>query len=179
MTYLLFEHQGAFVLFGSKPLTEVILHPRMTEKDEEALFASLPVELQSKIKRIKAPYDPYACWELWKKKNYQIQDFIFTERPLTENSSSISVIILNIKNTTSLLQKNYIYLKNLFGKDFDPLVEVHTITNSQSPFWRCLFSDHYAKGLLFGYGETNARLFTKMVQGVALSWRQLKSLPIA
>lgn len=166
LNYLLFENQGVFVLFGSKPISEVILHPRKTEEEEKKLFASLPEFLKTQIKITHAPYDPYECWKTWKRKKdrYQIHDFLLVERNIENDFNSLSILIINVKSVLRIFNKHYAYFKNLFGQDFDPIVEIHEIKFSISAFWHCIFSDHIAKGLLFGYGEKNAESFAKMMQ---------------
>ncbi|NGX59481.1 MAG: hypothetical protein KR126chlam3_00633 [Chlamydiae bacterium] len=166
MNYFLFDHHVAFVLFGSKPMCEIILQPSKNAEEEKRLLASLPKEMREKAEIVKYPYSPYDCWKTWKKNQHHfcMQNFMFAERSLKIDPSAIVVVVVNIENTISVLREHYEYFKGLFGEDFEPAIEVLALKEINSSFWDCILSDHIAQGLLFGYGERNARAFARMIQ---------------
>lgn len=166
LNYFLFDHQVAFVLFGSKPMSEIILHQQKDEESEKKLLAALPKEIQKQAKIVKQPFNAYECWKTWKRNQarYDIRDFLFAERPLKIDPSAIVVFVINIEKTTDILSQYYDYFKSVFGGEFDPKREIHKIRDPDSLFWNSVLADHIAKGLLFGYGEKNARFFAKVIQ---------------
>lgn len=166
MNYFLFEKHVVFVLFGTKPMSEIILYPSKDKETEQKLFASLPKELQSQAKIVKYPYSIYECWNTWKRNQdlIAIQDFLVVERPLKFDPSAVAVFVVNIKETANILCKHYNYFKSLYGNDFDPKTEIYTLKKVDSAFWDRILEDHFSQGLLFGFGEKNSRCFAEAIR---------------
>lgn len=171
MNYFLFDHHAVFVLFGKKPMSEIVLYPLKDDIEEKKLFDSLPEEIRAQAKIIKCPFSAYECWKVWKRNQglFELKGFILAERTSKLDPSAAVVYIVNIDKTIEVLQKNYGYFKGLFGHDFTPSSQIYDLENPSSQFWEQALSDHFAQGILFGYGEKNAQVFAKGIQGTGWS----------
>lgn len=146
-------------------MSEIILYPPKSKEEEKRILKSLPKDIQARAKIVQYPFNPYECWKTWKKyKDYfPIQSFLFVEKSSKIDPSAIVVFVINIENTFNIFKKHYEYFKTLYGKDFDPNSEIFSL-ETDSSFWKCVFKDHTAQGLLFGYGEKNAKLFAQAMR---------------
>jgi hypothetical protein len=167
-SYLLFDHHAAFVLFGSKPMVEVVLQPPMDEESEKRLYESLRKKMEVKI--IRPPYDVYECWKTLGKclGRIKIQNYVFAERRLKNCPGAFAIYTINKNNMAHVIREYYDHFKRVYGQDFDPVEELKNLTSLDSDFWDVVLEDQFALGLLFGFGETNASAFTKMLQDRAV-----------
>jgi hypothetical protein len=170
LRYLLREiidrESGAYVLFGSKPLCTGFLK-------------SAPSNEASSC-------DLRQAWQAWNKvtQRFSMERYILTQKPLTmqvkteegkEEQFSLQMAVLaDIEKTTAILSDHYDLFKSLIGKEFQPRQMVLQLDQSDSSFWNQIFGleengcssveRNQALGLLFGFGEKNARLFTSQAQ---------------
>jgi len=167
----LFIEGASFTLYGSKPITEIILDHRTKEEKEAErnqnisnLSKKKRKELESQGLKWNPVYDFEESWIIWEKnlKNDFIKDYIFIHFPLNVNGFDF-VFFVNIIETAKILQKHYILFSKYVGFDFDPLEIVFDISNTESNFWNKIFNvkNHDQEkicliGILFGYGLENS-----------------------
>lgn len=177
LNLLLFENHGAFVMFGSKPISDMTLIDTekgeakwkqklaaMTEEEREQWDKTFK-EMEKNGDIIKPGFlrNPFKGWLAWEKINDRFDNkrFLILVKPQAEESAFYDLLFLDIAKTAVLLAEHYDYFKKIAGMDFDPFAIVYEIEDPQSQFWNRVFQmeNHLAKGLLFGYGEKNALLF--------------------
>lgn len=167
--YLMIHGQGSYVLFGSKPLCQ------------KSFSLSQELSRMNNHRR-----DLKKGWEVWEKIKKDVDGRRFV---LTHYSETIALqwpdqriderivhlfTIADVKKTALVLARNYTLFKSLTGVDFHPMEIVYELENPDSEFWsKILFSSleqtpdpilrHQAMGLLYGFSEENALLF---------SWRE-------
>lgn len=169
--WLVFENQGAFVLFGSKPMCIMSLRDIDTPIDRDKFqiwFNSLPEDEKAKVESVlsqaksvpKLEHNPYRGWMVLQKalKNLKMRDYLFRLVPLL-NAGHYDLVLIDIQRTALVLAENYSIFKEASGgMDFHPLQAVFELQDPDSVFWKNIFSlqNHLAKGLLFGYGLKNS-----------------------
>lgn len=171
-TRLLFIEGAAFTLYGSKPMTELVLDHR-SKKEKERLRRERISKMSLKEKKgekIKwnPEYDFEETWRLWEKalNNSEINKFIIVH--YSRKSSDFDfVYLINITQLATELKKHYHLFQRYLGFDFDPLEVVIDIQNEESPFWNKIFNDESLDqericliGILFGYGLENSYPFS-------------------
>lgn len=112
----LFIEGGAYTLFGSKPITEIILDKRskeLKEKEYQDFLNTLTENEKIAIERQATlewnpQYDFEVTWEDWEKSldKEQINRFLLVHFPRTPIDLDF-VYLVNILETATLLQKNY------------------------------------------------------------------------
>lgn len=164
--YLFFENHGAFVLFGSKPLCEAQIFPKIDRNQEIKLWDQLPEEVKKNASLEECEYDLKACWETWErvKKHFKINNYLIVEWPFAQNPNCCWVYIVNIQKMAITLSENYSIFREIAGEDFNPLEAVFEIENIESAIWNKWFSHHLTKGLLFGFGKNNSFFFDFMMK---------------
>jgi hypothetical protein len=141
---LLFDNPGGvFVLFGSKPISE------MFYCDTDAIGN-------------KGPFlrNPALGWKAWEKARPKLplKRYLFG---LRTKEDCQEVYLVDIQKTALLLAENYEIFKACVGFDFHPLEIVFEFENPNSVFWKKVFApkSELTKGLLFGYGKKNALMW--------------------
>ena len=166
---LMFHDSGSYVLFGSKPLCfgafieaeerEKMDHYRRNMNKGWNAWQKIKGDVNSRryvLVKISQPF------------NIQWPDHRDDQRILHR------FLLADVKKTALVLERHYEFYKSIVGEDFHPLEVVYDLENPDSSFWNAiLFSSsrkdrdpvkiHKAIGLLFGFGEDNATLF---------SWRE-------
>lgn len=159
--FILFEHPGAFVLFGSKPMSACSLPPResYTKEELQRQIAALPEA--SRKQALIVHCDLNTQWDAWKDisaKFPPMKKFLLIERP---SGISRDVFVVNSEMCSGIIHKNYPFFKDLLGSDFSVNEAVLSIQNNESIFWEKVLSNHKAMGLLFGFGEENIQIFVE------------------
>ncbi len=168
---LVFENHGVFVLFGSKPMCVMTLRDIDSPTDMDTFqtwFDSLPKDEKAKVELVlskakpvpKLERNPYRGWLALQKalNSIKLKNYLFRILPL-RGAGRYDLMLINIQNTALVLAENYAIFKEASGgMDFHPLQAVFELQDSDSLFWKNIFSlqNHLAKGLLFGYGLENS-----------------------
>lgn len=168
---LVFEHHGAFVLFGSKPICVMTLRDTDVKIDEAAFqqwFDSLSDEEKAQIEAVREQAEaipelkrnPYQGWLALQKaqRNLGMKNYLFRVVPL-RGQGRYELMLINIQQTALVLAEHYeIFKQASGGSDFHPLQAVFDLQDTDSLFWKQVFSkqNHLAKGLLFGFGLKNS-----------------------
>jgi hypothetical protein len=154
---LLFEEGICYTLWGSKPMTRVVLY-HYTDEEIQNYYDSLP-ESEKQYCRISLDYDLPENWERWKKVSdrFPLNRYLFFEQTFEEDPTITFLYFVDILRTALLIQDNYSDFSKAVGFDFDPLEVVLEMPDSSSPFWTKM--NALTWGLLFGYGKENASSF--------------------
>jgi hypothetical protein len=168
---LIFEHYGAFVLFGSKPLCDMCLRDTESTKAKDVLqqwLNALPdnkreeYEAWAKNKtqvKSESEHNLYRGWLAWEKvrKTFEMKRYILRIAPLP-GPASYELVLVNIQQTALTLAENYAIFKNVAEIDFHPLQIVFELQSPDPIFWKKVLStpNHLTKGLLFGFGLRNS-----------------------
>jgi uncharacterized protein (UPF0297 family) len=158
-----------YTIFGSKPLSSKTI---TTATKEEWLDSIRPyiknysLEEQKKILDHLSDYikgynipGNLNRWILWKKK-YPNRSILFRETSSIDGKM-FELYVLNVEEALKILQKHYNSFKKTVGTNFIPEEMISNFENLDSPFWKKVLKDHYLVGLLYGFGEHNALLFSE------------------
>jgi hypothetical protein len=165
--HLLIQNHGAYVLFGSKPVAELFITPKISMEEERRTFALLSEEAKKNISHdYDTEYDLRKCWETWNrlKNRFSSTRYLIADYPLEKDPRCHSILLVNIENTYKLLVENYDFFHKTSGDDFDPLSVIYEIEDSNSEFWGKVLKNQTCLGLLFGYGRVNAHLFPTWIK---------------
>ncbi len=159
---IMLDKSGVFTLWGSKPLTAIIID-HFTE-EEMAEWVSTFSKEELKECRILESYDLPEHWEKWKQvaSRFPMKRYLLFEAPWYSSSERCtSVFFVDVLKMALVLQENYEFFKNMGGMDFDPSEEVFEMEKASSPFWQAFRQNSTALhwGILFGYGKENAYAF--------------------
>lgn len=148
--YILFEHFGAFVLFGSKPMCCAQIPIPSTLEE----FNRLPERVKENVQIIDFTTDYQQAWDLWERiqKRFSIKKYLFAKR-------EDHIFFINLDTTMKVLEENYDFFQNMSGIHFSPRKILYEIDKVDSVFWEKVFQNHIAMGLLFGFGKDNAEFF--------------------
>lgn len=177
---LLFKNYGAYVLLGSKPICELSVYDmdspaadaafkkfweRLSEEEREKIGkAKHRAAKQHSIdlgKEMDLESSCYRGWLVFQKfmDRFKLDGFLFRAVPMLR-PDAFHILFINIQQTAHVLEENYEIFKQAAGMDFDPLEVVLEAKDLNSEFWEKVMAmeNHLAKGLLFGFGNTNSLL---------------------
>lgn len=142
---LLIDEPGIFTLMGSKPMTEMYLADPSRGLKDWTIIERLPLS------------DNFLLFQ--KEEFYRIE----TGEKIKLNR----ITFVNIKETVSVLEKNYHFFCSAVGFNFDPLGVVYELGKEHSDFWERLRGrrNYYQWGILYGFGEKNSLAFHEKFSG--------------
>jgi hypothetical protein len=142
---LVFENYFAYTLFGSKPMThkgafyEVLTHHPLKKSGGDYIFLT--------------------NWKVWKKyacqSEFQTPNYVFLEGNLPE---LFDVHFLNKKNVLACIKSHLSTFREILGDEITPEGVYDSIIHSED-LYEALGNSQILYGILFGFGETNARGF--------------------
>ncbi|OJU81754.1 MAG: hypothetical protein BGO10_07665 [Chlamydia sp. 32-24] len=159
---MLFE-TGIYTLFGSKPMTTIIL-PKYTQEEIENIYQQMSEEDKQSLYHVE-DYDLPNLWKKWElvQDKFPISNkYILKKSELYSNDKIDFIYFVDIVKTALIIEDNYTYFKKIVGFDFHPLEAVLELKDeAHSPFWLALHKENssFISGILFGFGKTNALLF--------------------
>lgn len=174
----LFLEGGVYTLYGSKPMTELVLDSKTPEEKLALQEAALKKLSKKELAEFKASCLEYEekywfeeTWDMWeeKLKDLPIKRFLFIERKIgipANLQENRYIYFVNIAETAKILKKYYSLFRNYVGFEFNPLSVVFEMKNPDSPFWNaiwrenCTYKNVCLMGLLFGYGLENSYSFS-------------------
>ncbi len=174
----LFLEEGVYTLYGSKPITEIVLSPETPEVraalQETEMIKLSPSEM-AQLKESSFEYEEEywfeETWSMWEEmiKTLPIKRYLFVERKIgipQDMKKNRYIYFINIAETAKVLLKHYSLFREYVGFDFDPLSVVFDAKNPDSPFWNALWGGENTDrsiclmGILFGYGFENSYPFS-------------------
>ena len=163
---LLFEEIGAYVLYGTKPMTWFSIEKAYTEEEQariKAWYNALSDQEKAKYTvREDDRYDFYTNFHKWEqiKQRFPIKQYLFGTFPNRfKIDESDSLFFVNIEMAIRTLLEYYEDFRRILGFDFDPLQVVFEIENRESKFWNGVIHDDVLLGILLGFGGDNAWFF--------------------
>jgi hypothetical protein len=164
---LLFEDPGAYVLYGTKPMSWSIPSQPLSASEQAELkiwYEALPEEEKTKYIVRENVYDFHGDFQRWKKimHRFPITQYLFGTFPSHYSEGRDSLFFVNIEQMVRTLLKNYSDFRRVLGFDFDPLQAVFEIENRDSPFWKGVTHNHFLLGILLGFGKDNAYFYECM-----------------
>ncbi len=150
---LLIDHQGAYTLLGSKPMTIESLFS--SEEYEESLqyVESHPERLSFVIDRRLEE-----GWKEWKKnsKYFPSSNYILAEIPFKD---SRNLVFVNVQEVLTIFRENYEDFRQIAGMDFDPQQKICELRDGKYEFWALILNNYVSLGILLGYGNKNSHFF--------------------
>jgi len=156
---IMLEHSAIYTLWGSKPVTEIVIEHH-SEKEMKAYFDSLSEE-EKKNRWIVNDYDLAENWEKWKqiRQLFPIKRYLFFQSEWRRSPDATFVYFVDILKTAITIEENYSLFRKQVGFDFDPTRVVFEMTTNDSIFWKKIDGNSLLWGILFGYGKENAYAF--------------------
>ena len=162
LRHALITHSGVFTLVGAKPITEF---SNLTVEPSSERLLKIYENLSERAKEESSYEDvsghfreEYELWLQWSNvmNKYIGENFRFFPAPHLKDR----IFFANLDAVALTLDEYYEDFKRVYGFDFDPTEIVYSIDSVDSEFWKICFSDHYLAGLLYGFGKSNAKLFS-------------------
>ncbi|MBS0652674.1 MAG: hypothetical protein JSR39_04015 [Verrucomicrobia bacterium] len=159
---LLFVEGGAYTLWGSKPVTEIVLY-HYTEEEMQQIVDGLAEEDKNNC-YVQETYDLPENWLKWEKIQNRIalKKHLLFRSHFDEDGKASFVYFVDILKTALVIESNYDLFQRAVGFDFHPLEIVLEMPNQESNFWikvRAAKNAAQLWGILFGYGKTNSSAF--------------------
>ena len=158
---MLFQH-GIYTLCGAhKPITQISVS-NFSDEEMKAIYESLSDE-DKKAKGFSVDmmegYKLSEAWEKWEQISHRfpMKRFMLFKQE-GDDSHYFFLIFADVLKTAVIIQNNYEEFQKAIGFDFHPLELTLQMDQKDSVFWTKL--NPYLYGLLFGFGETNSRLFS-------------------
>lgn len=170
---LLFSEKAAYTLWGSKPITEIVLY-HYSDEQMNVMFDEANAEGWKDSFYIENYHLP-ENWERWEKiqNRFPMKRYLLFKSNKKSKSEYSFVYFVNVFATASVVMDHYDLFRQAVGSDFHPLEVVLEIQNENSYFWSQLENSKmgaFLWGLLFGYGKENA---------MAYHWKYFDSSKVA
>ncbi len=155
---LLFEEGGVYTLFGSKPLTDILV---FHGKETDISLSDLSEDSLKEMTYINDQTTDYL--DAWKKFSQQVKwnKFRCFERASPFDPLHVSYFLLNVDNARDVYKKYQTLFTKKLGRKISFNQALEELEDPHSFFWETVFADHELSGLLYGYGEENIETFGK------------------
>ena len=167
LKHVLIEERGIYTLLGSKPMSAFTYIPIIDEREKRELYSMQTKQFRKHISFAKfrpTREDARKLWNDWKKVE---QKYLGDQFLIQEDEDFGGGFLMNILSVTYILKKYYKDFEKIVKEPFDPAKVVYRIGDGLDPLWKKIKKNHYLLGLLFGFGEKNARYF---------NWEQKKKI---
>lgn len=159
LKYMLIEEGGIYTLVGSKPMTAFSLAPVIDEREKRELYAAKDENFRKHISLEKfqpTKEDARKLWNDWRK----VEDKYLGSPFLIREDDQYGGILINILSVTYILDRYYEEFEKIIREPITAKTFVYRIGEKGDPAWEKIKGNHYLMGLLFGFGEKNARCFS-------------------
>lgn len=155
---IMLNNHGIYTLWGSKPITLIVIDD-YTKEEREAFFQSLSDAEKKEYFSIESS-DLLDDWKKWEKISYRfpMNRYVLFKTDLFDEPHTVFVLLVDMLKTATTIQEHYTQFREVVGFDFSPLEMALEIKQKDSKFWKKI-ENSYLLGLLFGYGKTNSTLF--------------------
>ncbi|MCI0381693.1 MAG: hypothetical protein L0207_01385 [Chlamydiae bacterium] len=157
---LMFFERGIYTLWGSKPMTRVVLEHFTQEELENRILTE---EEKKTAFSLAKDYTLPENWEKWKKisSRFPLKRYLLFQSDWYNDPKATYVYFVDILKTTLVIQENYDTFRNAIGFDFDPTQVVFEMQDKNSKIWEKIRGGGHALlwGILFGYGKKNSYAF--------------------
>jgi hypothetical protein len=157
---IMLHESAVYTLFGSKPMTMIVLDHTPEEKIQ-AIIEEMSEEEKKELFFLDEPYDLPDNWKKWEKisSRFPILNYLFFKKVREDNPLLEDVYFVNIRQTAFTIEENYELFKKYVDEDFDPLEAVFEIGDERSAFWKATAQNSTLLGILYGFGKKNAQCF--------------------
>lgn len=157
---VMLDESAIYTLWGSKPITTIILN-HISDEEINAWVEGMSEEEKKELIISTRPYDLPENWKKWEKirTRFSIPQYLFFKRSRSNDVRFEDIYFVNILQTALTLQQHYAIFKKYTGNDFDPLKVVFEIENEDSTFWKKALNHSLLLGILFGFGLENSSCF--------------------
>ncbi|NGX37604.1 MAG: hypothetical protein K1000chlam2_00760 [Chlamydiae bacterium] len=172
LKHVMIENAGIYTLVGSKPITEFAIIPIIDEKEKQELYNAQTDLFKKHISFEKfkpTKEDGKKLWRDWKKVE---NEYLGEQFRFVEDANWKGGIFINIRAVLMILDKYYEDFSKVTGQSFEPDKAVYWVGDHSQSFWRKVQKNHYLMGLLFGFGEKNAKLFQQ--ESKKMAWFPLR-----
>ncbi len=158
---ILFWEHGIYTLWGSKPITEIVLsHYTNDELAQIEKTASLNPSNNGYL----VEGDLEENWGKWEavQSRFPMKRYLLFKSHDSVDGRHSFVYFVNILKTATVIQENYDLFSKAVGFDFHPLEVVLEMPNHESMFWNRLNNSCDSPmlwGILFGFGRQNSHCF--------------------
>lgn len=155
---VMLDNTAIYTLWGTKPMTDIHIHYHSKE-EVQAFFDGLSEE-EKKTVIVIENYDLPENWVKWEqiRSRYPMKNYLFFKKADPEDPKFARITLVNIKEMTFLLLRNYDIFKQETGVNFDPFQVVFEIEND-SEFWSAALNNSALIGMLYGFGLENSYSF--------------------
>lgn len=163
LRYVGISELGLYTILGSKPITQFHIPKPQPHEELVTLYNAAPAEFRKKIsfRKFDTTEQVHELRDVCKKWDEIQQKYIGKHFSIRFSDDLTSGFLVNIPLATYILVENYEVFSSILQMSFDPSVAAKEIGSDSSEFWEIFKKcDHSLLwGLLFGYGEKNAKLF--------------------
>lgn len=167
------RENGIYVLTGSKPMSSFPIENGTPNSEDELHLAYLDY-IAEFPRKIKPSYDSYIRslepepfqnfqkqWEVWRETyaNRVDRRYLFGVRRAPFGKGVLQGYFINVPNAIFILFEHYRVFRDIYGKEFDPNNILDEFSSENSEFWDKILKNHYATGLLYGFGNFNSFAF--------------------
>ncbi|MEN9344007.1 MAG: hypothetical protein RLZZ453_794 [Chlamydiota bacterium] len=159
---LLFSEQAVYTLWGSKPITEIVMYHY--NEEEWSIISNEFTAEEKKNCHIDKDYDLPQNWEKWEKISlrFPMNRYLLFRSHFDDDGKASFLYLVDVIKTAVTIEENYQLFRDEVGFDFHPLETSLQISNPQSIFWNNVRKSKKSMllwGLLFGYGKINSYAF--------------------
>ncbi len=158
---ILFWDHAVYTLWGSKPITEIVLSHY---SDEDMALIEKEASLNPSNNGYIVEGDLEENWERWEaiQSRFPMKRYLLFKSHDSVDGRYSYVYFVNILRTAMVIQENYELFSKAVDFDFHPLEVVLEMPNRESRFWKGI-NDSYNSpmlwGILFGFGRQNSHCF--------------------
>ena len=155
---MLFE-SGIYTLWGSKPITLVVIE-KSSDEEKRAIYDSLTEE-EKKSCQICIGYSFDKTWFQWEKiqHRFRMHRYMLFKVDSLEDDGAFFILFADALKTAAIIQENYDEFRKVIGADFHPLELTLSLKEKDSILWKKLKGNAHLWGILFGFGKMNSYLF--------------------
>ena len=156
---LMLENKGVYTLYGSKPMTSMVVYYYSEEEINE--ITELMTE-EEKKNAVTVKDDFFAeNWEKWAKiqDRFPMKRYLLFKQNVPDHPKVAFVYFVDILKLALTLNEHYAMIKTIIGEDFHPLDVASEYADTTSEFWKKMEGHSALTGILFGYGAKNSWCF--------------------
>ena len=156
---LMFENKGIYTLYGSKPMTSMVVYYYSQEEINE--IKELMTE-EEKRNSVTVEDDFFSeNWEKWTKiqDRFPMKRYLLFKQDIPDDPKVAFVYFVDILNLALTLNEHYPMIKTIIDEDFNPFDVASECADPNSEFWKKIESHSALTGILFGYGAKNSWCF--------------------
>lgn len=152
------EEGAVYTLFGDKPMTSLLI---FTGETKDMCLEGLSKETLRQVVFVED--STQEDWKVWKKfvSQFNLTEFLFIERFSAYDPLHVEYFLVNVPSFLGICTDYLQTFRERLNRDLSPSEILSCLQNPESEIWPQIAKDSYLMGLLYGYGEENARYFSE------------------